>query len=235
MHRSSLYGLVIALITLVTPLVVQAGDPDPDQRALASELQVTAIEAMSAGDWTAAEERARAALSLDGSVRTSQARFVLARALEQRAEVREALEQIEILLGMELFPQHRQKAEEIKTRLEARAPTGPAPPTPEQQRIIGFALAAGGAVPLGLGITFIGFDVSFASQGIDSGTWAILGTTLLATGIALEVVGLHLILTAPKDPGDTAMRRLDWMPTAGVFFDPRIDETTLQLGVVGRW
>ncbi len=228
-------ALPILLTVLAVAVPPSTARADEDSDALAASLQLSAIEAMTAGDWTAAEERARAALSLDPGVRMAQARLVLARALEQRGAVREALDELDVLLAMELLPQHRQKAEEVQQRLKARTPAGPAPPpelAAKDQRIIGVAFAAGGAVPLGLGITFIGFDVHFASQGIDSGGWAILGASLLGTGVALEVVGIHLLVTA-KDPGGSTAARLRWMPTAGVV--PDRDRTSFHLGVVGRW
>ncbi len=227
------------LLSVALLAVAPEARADEDQAALAAQMQVSAIEAMTAGDWEAAEERARAALSLDPGVRMSQARLVLIRALEQRGAVKEALAELDTLLAMDLLPQHRQKGEEVQQRLKARGPAGPAPlPAPaaldpKTRKWLGVGLAAGGAVPIGLGITFVGFDAHFASQDIESGGWAILGASLLGTGIALEVVGIHLITSSPEGSGGTAATRLRWTPTAGLA--PTRDRVTFHMGVVGRW
>lgn len=236
-----LLGLTF-LLAVLTPSAASADD-ESDRYALAAQFQMSAIEAMTAGDWDAAEDRARAALSVEASVRTSQARLVLARALEQKGDVRGALAELNILLAMELLPQHRQKAEEAQGRLEPRSgpalipPPEPPPmltPSPEPDRkALGIALAVGGAAPVGLGITFIGFDAHFASQGIESGGWAILGASLLGAGIALEVIGVHLILTEKEQLGGPTASRLRWTPSAGLAVTP--EATSLQLGVFGRW
>ena len=230
-------ALALAGVAFLTPRAASADASDPEQAALASEMQMAAIEAMTAGDWTAAEERARAALSLDGGVQTAQARLVLALALEQRGDLRDARAELDTLLAMELLPQHRQKAEELKERLAASGPPAPSAPdglTPEAQKILGIGLVAGGAVPLALGVTFIGFDAQFASQGIESGGWAILGTSLLGTGIALEIVGVHLLIDGRKPTSGVAGTALRWIPTVGVSFEGP-EAPTLRFGVVGQW
>ena len=249
--------LVAGWIGVGAPTSADAAEVDATQAALASELQVSAIQAMTEGDWTAAEERARAAISLDESVRTSQARLVLARALEQRGATAEAIEELDLLLTLDLLPRHREKAEEIRARLveagpdsprglhtkgtrgvgpgpAATAPPGLPPLDLRGRRILAAGLIGGGAVPAGLGITFIGFDASFASRGIESGGWAILGTSLLATGVVMEVIGVHVLVEAGKNPGGSAARRLRWVPTAAASVD-RNGDPTLRLGVFARW
>ena len=226
--------LLTMLSLLVCPGLAGASDPSPEDEALASQMQLSAIEAMNAGDWAMAEERARAAVGLDGGVRTSQARLVLVRALEERGEVQEALQELELLLEMELLPQHRTKVEEVEQRLRARSGrSSPAPPPGEARTPLGIALLAGAVGPTALGATFLGFDVHFATQGVESGTWAVLGTACLVAGIALAVGGGHALSGSPENAGAVARSQPMWLPTVGVrAHDEALD---LQFGVVGRW
>ena len=62
----------------------------------------------------------------------------------------------------------------------------------------GIGLLAGGAAPTIVGLWFIGSDARWAAEGVDSGTWAAIGTPLLVTGLVLEGVGAVLLATAPK-------------------------------------
>jgi tetratricopeptide (TPR) repeat protein len=220
-----------------------AGEPAnaaaAENQQLAADLQLAAIEAMMAGDWPTAEQRARAALALDAGPRSAQARIIVARALEQRGAVREALDELEVLLAQDLLPQHRAKAEEIQQRLTARSPRGPQPPastpplSPAARRGIGIGALAGGAAPLVIGGMMVGWDIDFASRGIESGTWAAIGAPLLITGIAAEVIGVALVAAPPK----RAASALTIVPIFALRPSGRSGTLypTLHVGVSGQW
>ncbi|MCO4773412.1 MAG: hypothetical protein KDA24_25490 [Deltaproteobacteria bacterium] len=120
--------VLAASVLVVVPAPAAAQDePAASPAALSaseeavSALQLAAVEAMMAGDWATAEDTARRALELNGGPRAAQARLVLVLALEERGAIDEALSQLDTLLELELLPRHREKAEEMWTRLLARS------------------------------------------------------------------------------------------------------------------
>ncbi len=107
-------------------------------------------------------------------------------------------------------PKDARRAERQRQAAAQRATT---PLASRQQRAGGIGLLAGGAAPTIVGLWFIGSDARWAAEGVDSGTWAAIGTPLLITGLVLEGVGAVLLATAPNAGKRTA--RVSATPTLG--------------------
>ncbi len=254
-HLGAAVAIALTFLAVTTPAAAEESSPRPSQseaRAepnsdatdanedLFAQIQLGAVEAMMEGDWPTAEQRARAALAIDGGPRASQARLVLIRALEQRGAVVEALSELDVLLGLKLLPQHRSKGEEIKQRLTARAPqptleesatTGPVGPVSAKTRkATGIGLVAAGAAPLVVGTMFVSWDIGFAAQDVESGTWALIGTPLLVTGIAAEIIGVALLVPKKTKPAAVSL-----VPTFGVAPETGASSVRFSAGMVGRW
>jgi hypothetical protein len=97
-----------------------------------------------------------------------------------------------------------------------------------QQRGAGLALVVGGIAPLLLGGWFIGTDASYASQGVDSGTWAAMGTPMMVGGAVLEIAGIAAIATAGQGAG---------RPRVAARLVPALAPSPdgLRAGIVGRF
>ncbi len=201
-------GRILTLVCLATlvaaaPAHAQSGDDDEgdfDRIDRADELMNEAQAAAEAGDWDKAKELAETVLTLDDSYATGEARLILVRALERLESYDAALYELRQYLTFALTNEERLAAERLGARIEAKRDgtyVRPRRPLPVTKRA-GIGLVIGGAVPLVLGTTFIGNDAFWRSQGVPSGTWSVIGTPLLITGLALDVVGIILLVRPEK-------------------------------------
>ena len=92
-------------------------------------------------------------------------------------------------------------------------------------------MLAGGAAPTIIGLWFVGTDLNYASRGIESGSWAAIGTPLLITGLTLEAVG-GVILAVSSTRSPRAPRSAQLQIGGGLAPDPR---GGIQAGIWGRF
>ncbi len=238
-----------------TAVQAQDGDVDFDDIDLdalqptandAATLQDQAIAAAVDARWDVARDKAQAALALDTSVATAQSRLVLARALEALGDEPQALRELDTYLALPLLDSDRAKGVEARERLvgnlhardrraaearetaRRRAARTTLPLAAQQQRGGAIGMLAGGAVPTILGAWFLGTDLNYASRGIESGTWAAIGTPLLITGLTLEAVGGVLLAVSTRPSARSAHLQI----RGGLAPDPR---GGLQAGLWGRF
>jgi hypothetical protein len=226
-------GMVALLLTACLPVLAHASD-DFDAIDQADVLQKQAIKAAREGNWKVARQLAEEVLTLDVSFATAPSRLVLARALQQEENYAGALyeiRQLERLEGvvdrlLDEVASLRAEIESIKAKEERQASRA-ASPSVAPDRNVGIGLVAGGIAPVFLGGLFIGNDIHYASQDQESGTWAVMGAPILATGVILEVVGAALIARGGKS-ARTAKVQFD-----GVAFGA--DRDQVWVGVTGRF
>lgn len=207
-----------------------AGDFDSIDQA--DVLQKQAMQAAREGDWKLARKLAEEVLILDVSFATAPSRLVLARALQVDENFDGALyelRQLERLEGvdsrvLEDVASLRTEIEVAKARAEWEA-SRPARDEPSD-RGVGIGLLAGGAAPVVLGGFFLGNDINHAAQGEESGTWAVIGAPVLATGVILEVVGAALLSRSAK--ARTSGLRIDGVTIAA-------DGDSVLIGIGGRF
>jgi len=215
--------LILALASLGAGSAwAQDGDEiDLDALDSAAALQADAIAAAVEENWEEAKRLATRALEMEASITTAQARLVLARAHEALGDYDAALRQVDNYLALPLLDRDRARGEEVRERVQARigrrdaeagetrepgtaqrdrdrAARAAIPAPVRQQRAGGIGLMAGGAAPTVVGIWFVATDAHWASQGVDSGTWAAIGAPVLVTGVVLEAIGGVLLATAPN-------------------------------------
>lgn len=245
--------LVVAALLVGLPALAAAQDADEDidldsVETLAEDaatLQSQAIAAAVDERWVIAADKARAALTLDTSVRTAQSRLVLARALEALDELESALHEVDIYLALPLLERDKAKGDSTRERIvgrlrardraeadareaeRRRAARSTVPTGVRQRQYGGIGLMAGGAVPTILGVWFVGTDLNYASRGIESGTWGAIGAPLLITGLTLEAVGA-VVLATNRRPARSA--RLHLQPIVAP--DP---QGGVQAGITGRF
>ena len=197
----------------------------------ADVLQKRAIAAAKEGNWALARQLAEEVLTLDVSFATAPSRLVLARALQKEQNFPGALyelRQLEQLEGvsdklLDEVADLKAETEAMQAREERLAARPEGPP----DRGVGIGMLAGGAAPLIVGGVFVFNDVHHAAQQQESGTWAVIGGPILATGIVLEVVGAAL-LARDRRPTGRASFQID-----GLAFGADPDQ--VWLGVVGRF
>ncbi len=225
-------GLLLgALLVAAAPSQARAEGVDFDAIDQADVLQKQALKAARAGNWALARQLAEEVLTLDVSFATAPSRLVLARALQQEKNFDGALYELRQLERLEGVPDKiaeevadlRAETEAMRARAERQA----ARPSGVAERNAGIGFLAGGAAPLVVGGIFVANDAHHAAQGTDSGTWAVIGAPVLATGVILEVVGAALLTRAPRRATASTLR-LD-----GVAFG--LDADRLWLGVTGRF
>ena len=230
--RSRLFvGLLLVAGALAFPSSRAVAGDDFDAIDQADVLQKQAINAAREGNWKLARGLAEEVLTLDVSYATAPSRLVLARALQQDENYEGALYELRQLGRLEGVPDKlveeiallRAETEAQLARAERLASRPPPPP----ERAIGIGLLAGGAAPVLVGGVFVGNDMHHAAQDKESGTWAVIGAPLLATGLILEVVGAVLV-ARDRRQGRRAALRFD-----GVAFGVHDDQ--VWLGVTGRF
>jgi len=140
--------------------------------------------------------------------------MVLVQALDREHQYGAALYELRCYLDLDVSDEARTRAERILVRLEelkARGTRGDqrakprteratSPPRARSKRASEPSLAGavgllvGGAVPAAIGLGFVGTDVYWSSQQVESGTWAAIGVPLAAVGLALDVAGLVALI-----------------------------------------
>lgn len=153
---------------------------------------------------------------------TAQSRLVLARALEALGDLDKALREVDTYLALPLLERDEAKGTDTRERIVAglrtrerwaasaldaskrEAERANVPVALRQRRAGAIGMLAGGAVPTILGLWFVGTDLNYASRGIESGSWAAIGTPLLITGLTLEAVGGVILGVASRPSARTA-------------------------------
>lgn len=223
---------LLTLACVVTPRPLLAGSSaDFDAIDQADVLQKQALRAAREGNWKLARGLAEEVLTLDVSYATAPSRLVLARALQQEENYEGALYELRQLERLEGVPDKLvEEIADLRTETEARmarAERLAARPAPSPNRDVGIAFLAGGAAPVVLGGVFVGNDLHHAVEAEESGTWAVIGAPLLATGAILEVLGA-VLLSRSRPTGSRAGLQVD-----GVAFG--VDGDQVWLGVTGRF
>ena len=233
-----LLALLLTLLALAAPGTSMATDEgDFDRLDRADRLTDEAVAAARAGEWLRAKELAETVLTLDDSFATAEARWVLIQALEWESLYDAALYELSQYSALEGLPDGRlAEAGKLKTRLEGKR-DGTWIPDPVRRRARhlapGLALVIGGAVPLVVGASFVGNDIHWASQDVQSGTWAAIGTPLLLTGLALDITGIILLVRPPRSGPKAASAHRRPAPKLGLAVGRTHDGW--QLAVSGRW
>ncbi len=231
--RLRLFAGLLLLSGALAPSVAHAQDADDfDTIDQADVLQKQAIKAAREDNWKLARQLAEEVLTLDVSYATAPSRLVLARALQKDENFEGALYELRQLERLEGVPdkvveevaEMRAETEALKARAERLASRA----APNPNRNIGIGLLAGGAAPVLVGGLFVGNDMHHAAQQEDSGTWAVIGAPLLATGVILEVVGAVLVARSGRPTTTTARVQLD-----GLAFG--VDGDQVWVGVTGRF
>ena len=79
------------------------------------------------------------------------------------------------------------------------------------------------------GSYFIGVDINWQVQGVRSGTWAAIGTPLLAFGVSLDIAGLVLLGKARRPQASSAdLRRFERRPRLALSWNSQ--QLSLSLG-----
>jgi len=227
---SGIWGAAGAALSVLAVGAGPAHAQDFDQLSEADTTMQAAIDAAEAGDWAEARRLAEIVLALDDSYATAPARSVLVQALENEGSLRSALYEARRYLELELKPDRRETGERIERRLTRLVEGGGTAVPTRSAKGPGIGLLIGGAAPIVAGGWFLGTDIQYAAQGTDSGTWAAIGTPMLITGAALEVVGAVLIGQAGKE-SKAAAGAIAPVPTAS--YDPASGQWLL--GVSGRF
>jgi len=216
--------------------VVQAEDGDFDQLERLLELQREALAAARVKDWDRARELAEVVLTLDDSEFTAGSRLILVQALESEHQYGAALYELKQYLDLpELSSGNLRRGERIQKRLnslrEAELAVGGASNRklgqPKVASAVGILL--GGIALSVTGSYFIGVDINWQVQGVRSGTWAAIGTPLLAFGVSLDIAGLVLLGKARRPQASSAdLRRFERRPRLALSWNSQ--QLSLSLG-----
>ncbi len=190
-----------ALLLLLGGLLL-AAPARADDAARAGELQRDALEALEAGDDTAALRLAEDAILLNAGPATWLARQVQIEALERLGRIDDALEALQGYMALDgLFPEHVAWGREVRGRLEGRriVADAEAQRAGEQARIrrgLGVGLLVGGAAPTVVGVGFLANYGRLGGDPARYGGWGEAGGGLLAAGLAVEAVGVILLASS---------------------------------------
>lgn len=212
----SLLAFVVVLTPLFGPAELQAQEGEFDQLERVEELQRQALAAARAADWDRARELAEVVLTLDDSEYTADSRLVLVEALEREGQFGAALYELKQYLALFLSPRDLRRGERIQKRLVAkreaelagqRLPERRAVMLGQQKVASAVGVLLGGVALSVTGSYFIGVDLRWQALGVESGTWAAIGTPLLVFGVSLDVIGLVLLRKARSTGASLADRR----------------------------
>ena len=221
-----LLAFLVVLVPSLVPSGVGAQEGEFDQLERVQELQRQAVVAARSQDWDRARELAEVVLTLDDSEFTAESRLVLVQALENEGQFGAALYELKQYLGLPLSRRDLRRGERIQKRLGAKRTAELAgDPLPQRGSVmIGqpkVAAAVGvllGGVALSVtGSYLIGVDLRWEELGVRSGTWAAIGTPLLAFGVSLDIVGLVLLRKARAPRASLAdVRRFERRPRLAI-------------------
>ena len=194
-------------------LAAPARAEQPSEDTLrAGQVQVQADEAFRAGDHENALVLASRAIGLDPGATTWLAQQIRIEVLEEQERHDEAMAFLRDYLALEgLFPEHQAWGKEAEERIGSVLAERQERERELTRRIrgrrgAGVGLVIGGAAPIGVGV---GFAVNFGYNGGDIeryGGWLDSGLVLMGVGLAVEVFGLVLVLTAePPSVGGVAL------------------------------
>ena len=192
--------------------MVQDGAFDRLERA--DELQDLARIALDEGDWQRARELAETVLTLDTSQATAPVRLILAWVLEHEGQYDAALYELRQYLALELPEAGIEKGRRLEVRLRSRLGARSRSRTgggdillrARRDRAAAVSLLVAGVAPIVVGVGFVINDVRWARLGVDSGSWAAIGTPLALGGIALDLAGLVLLVRGVRLGGRGAPR-----------------------------
>jgi hypothetical protein len=212
--------VLVALSALTAPSVVQAEDGDFDQLERVLELQRQALAAARVKDWDRARLLAEVVLTLDDSEFTAGSRLILVQALESERQYGAALYELKQYLDLpQISPSNLRRGERIQKRLNSLRQAELAGGGGSNRKLGQPKVASAVGVLLGgiaLSVTgsyFIGVDLNWQAQGVRSGTWAAIGTPLLAFGVSLDIAGLVLLRKARRPQASSAdLRRFERRP-----------------------
>lgn len=235
---SSLLLISVLSLALGVP-VVHAGDGDFDTLDRLQNLRVEARAAARAKDWVAARDLAEIVLTLDDTEYTADTRLVLVRALEGQGQYGAAIYELKQYQALDLPKAALQKAERLMRRLEMartyeRLSSGEEGLSLDARktRAAGVSLLVGGVSLTATGAYFIGMDLYWASKNVSSGSWALLGGSLLGVGIGLDIAGAVLIhRTRNRGGSRTERRRFDHRPR--IALSAGSESFAFQIG--GQW
>jgi tetratricopeptide (TPR) repeat protein len=220
----------LILFLLAFGLASTAAAASPEESRRAGQIQVQAKEALDGGDANEALKLANRAIALDDGPGTWLAQQLRVEILERRGDYEAAMTHLRDYLRLDgLFPEHRSWGEEAKSRLGRKLANRDAVSAARKtRRGVGIGLLAGGAVPLGIGLGFVG---NFAAQGGDpaqSGGWLDSGLALVGVGAGLEIAGAVLVATSAEPKRRAAL---------GIDFGPRLASAGggWRVGLHGRW
>ena len=234
---SKTLGLVLLALLLLGPAFVPsealAGANDDDAQR-AGQIQVQAKDAWEAGKDDEALRLANRAISLDPGATTWLAQQIRIEVLEEQGKLEEAMTHVRTYLRIDgLFPEHEAWGEEARDRIGAELSAIQGLQAQRKARVgAGAALAVGGAVPLAIGVAWLGNYGSKTGQGLPSADYAGFldgGAVMLGIGAVLEGVGIALIASGAGAPKGTASAARV-VPTLAVGAHGE-----WALGLTGRW
>ena len=219
--------LLPLLLLLVLALPTSAAAEDTRR---AGEIQLQAREALDRGNEDEALRLARRAISLDDGPTTWLAQQIQVEILEARGLLDQAMDRLQDYLALDgLFPEHQAWGKEARQRIGAALSRQRASRAGRQGA--GAALMVGGAVPLGIGIGFLGNYGQKTGGGGDPdlyGGFLDAGIGLTIAGALAEGVGIALVASTARR--STHAARPAPLPTLAVGPDGRF-----VLGLAGRF
>ena len=219
--RTLPFLLLVALFSLALGWsAAHAEDGDFDTLDRLQNLQLEARAAARAKDWAAARELAEIVLTLDDTEYTADTRLILVRSLEGQAQYGAAIYELKQYQSLDLPKAALRQADRLMRRLEMartyeRLSSGEARLSLDDRKARAGAVSmlVGGVSLTATGAYFVGMDLYWASKNVSSGSWALIGGSLLGIGIGLDIAGAVLLhRTRNRDVSRAERRRSDQGP-----------------------
>jgi tetratricopeptide (TPR) repeat protein len=229
--------LLIALSLLLCAPAAAATREDTER---AGQIQTQAKDAWESGDVDEALKLASRAISLDPGPSTWLAQQIRIEALERKGNLEGAMGHLQDYLALDgLFPEHVAWGKEARARIgqALQAQQSQAMQGVNTRRGAGVGLVVGGALPLGIGIAWLGNYASkpgTAAEKADTyGGFLDAGAVMTGVGAAVDVAGIILLATA-KAPRGSASRDGQG-PTFAVAPSLQPIDRGVAVGFGGRW
>jgi len=229
--------LAFLALLLAGPFAVSTAQarPSAEDSMRAGQIQVQAKEAWEAGKDSEALRLASRAISLDPGATTWLAQQIRVEVLEEQGKLEEAMTHVRTYLRIDgLFPEHEAWGEEAKERIGEKLATINAALAQRRARTgAGAGMAIGGAIPLAIGIGWLGNYGSKTGQGLPAEDYAGFldgGAVMVGIGGVLEGVGIALIASGATKPAVASRPRIAPTLAASPGKDGR-----WSLGLTGRW